>query len=298
MEEMLPEILAGQTALAQRVGALERRPAPKAAAGVLDLGEEEPRMSAADRKLVEEIRRAAPGPRNGPRLQAEVPRYEPLRRAPATPPPSQEDLGSMVPRALAALEAIAAGRPAQTPATPEASSKMFKLAGAQGRVAQAYLNERYEDDPSSVVREFEKSVRVLAGTPDPSLAAQTLQSPLPLQAVWRDHVPARNHHLVARVGEALGEVYLNLRMGRVDHGMARIALLIASLEQSVQDNGRWEARAETLLGMPPCPLHLYKTITHPKAVGDTPAPLGVQALLCSPQRATTALQVYKDNRAT
>ena len=49
--------------------------------------------------------------------------------------------------------------------------------------------------------------------------------------------------------------------------------------------------------MPPAPLHLYHTPsadTKPKADGGKPA-LGPLAQFCSPERATTALAVFKEN---
>ena len=78
-----------------------------------------------------------------------------------------------------------------------------------------------------------------------------------LLAAWRENVPARGHALAVRVSEAVLDAYGALRQGQVTKGMARLCLLLAAIEQHTLDGGKWGHRAETLLGMPPAPLHLY-----------------------------------------
>jgi len=99
---------------------------------------------------------------------------------------------------------------------------------------------------------------------------------------------------VASVSMRAGKI---LRAGQTTKGMGRLALLLAALEQHVLDGGKWTHRAESILGMPPAPLHLYHAPTadsKPKAEGGKPG-LGPLAQFCSPQRATTALAVFKEN---
>ena len=64
-----------------------------------------------------------------------------------------------------------------------------------------------------------------------------------------------------RTSEAVLDAYLALRNGNVARGMARLALLLAAMEQSVLDEGKWNLRAATLLGMPPAPVHNYRAAT-------------------------------------
>lgn len=296
MMALLQRMAAGQDTLMSRIEALESRPpvTPAPTSGILDtepLGQ----LSPADVALVAELRSARPGAASAPKAKAP---------APPMPGPLPSGLeGDLAPRFLAAVEAIALRPPpaAQNPAPSD--SKLFKLAGATGRVAQQVLNERFEEEPGSVVAEFEKQVRLLAPTTPGVGLMPGQEAPLPLQQVWRDHVPARDHHITARIGEALIDVYLNLRCGRTAHGMARIALLMAAMEQNVLDSrasNAWQQRAEHILGMPTCPLHLYTTPPKPdsdsKDKDKDKDKLGRQAQLCAPTRSTTADQCYRDNK--
>ena len=72
----------------------------------------------------------------------------------------------------------------------------------------------------------------------------------------------------------------------------------AAGEQHTLDGGKWTYRAETLLALPPAPTHLYHTPTtdtKPKSEKDGKPALGPLAQFCSPERATTALAVFKEN---
>jgi len=166
---------------------------------------------------------------------------------------------------------------------------LFRLEGARGRVAQAELDEAYEEDPGEVVNRFERQVmrfaNVVPGTTGQHAGAHLLD-------VWRRTVPAGEHFLSARMGEAVIDAYRRLRAGEVEHALARLALVIGALEQSVRDNGRWTARAETLVGLPPAQLEAYgKLKTKPK---DDKS-LGQLAQLADPTRSTTATAVHKEN---
>ena len=202
---------------------------------------------------------------------------------------------TMLQRATVALEVIAgSGEMARVSMLKSKRSQLFKLEGVRGRVAQDELNADFERDPAAVVTEFEAAVKRLK-TPD------NMDAVLPSQSIvdaWREHVPAREHALVMRVSEAILNAYCALRAGQVEKGKARLALLLAALEQHTLDGGKWTHRAETLLGMPPAPMHLYHAPAadvKPKAEKDGKPALGPLAKFCSPERATTALAVCKEN---
>jgi len=95
--------------------------------------------------------------------------------------------------------------------------------------------------------------------------------------------------LAARVGEAVTDAYHYLREGQVEHGTARLALLIGALEQHVLDDAKWTYRAESLLGMAPVPSQRYQSFEKPQK-----GKLGGMAQLADPMRASTALAVYRD----
>ena len=201
----------------------------------------------------------------------------------------------MLERTTAALEVLAAGDHGRVGMPKAPASQLFKLDGARGRVAQDLLNSEFERDPTRVVREFEEAVARLKQPEDP----QGVLPSASIMEAWREHVPAREHALVVRVSEAVLSAYTALRSNQVAKGMARLALLLAALEQHTLDGGKWTYRAETLLGMPPAPMHLYhapSADTKPKPEGkDGKLALGPLAQFCSPQRATTALAVFKEN---
>ena len=172
-------------------------------------------------------------------------------------------------------------------------SHLFKLEGARGRVAQDDLNAEFESDPAAVVAQFEAAVKRLK-TPD------NMEAVLPSQSIvdaWREHVPAREHALVMRVSEAILNAYCALRAGQLHKGMARLALLLAALEQHTLDGGKWTYRAETVLGMPPAPQHAPPVDMKPKAEKESKPALGPLAQFCSPERATTALEAFKENHS-
>jgi len=287
------EVLSMLRGLTLRVATLERGPSPSSAqmpargTGVLaDLAGPPGALSPSDAALLESARAGRPRLAAAPREQAH-PAY-----APAPLPLGAE---TVAPPGLGALrdpDTESGPAYAEAPAPAPGSygpAKLFRLQGAQGRVAQDYLNQDFELYPKRVVDEFDAACRRLAPQTGPLTVGARLQ-------VWRDHVPAREHHLAARMGEALLDAYGHLEAGRLHAGMGRIALTLAALEQSVLDAGKWPKRAETLIGLPPAPLHLYRAPARPetpsKADGDR---LGALAQLCSPTRATTALAVFKEN---
>ena len=235
-------------------------------------------ISASDRELIAELMKAQPKDSVARPLPSTVP------EADASP---QLPVNEMLQRATLALEQVA-GRPSGLFNVEKAGPK-FKLLGAQGRVQQDALNKAFNDDPAAVVREFEAAVK--------SLAAIDPHEPLTghiIQETWRNHVPAKEHAQIVRTSEAVLDAYLALRQGNVARGMARLALLLAAMEQSVLDQGKWDLRAETLLGLPRAPLHSYRAPTaEQKPSGENK--LGPLAQFCSADRSTTALAVYRDN---
>ena len=203
--------------------------------------------------------------------------------APALP------VNKMLMRATLALEQVAGRNTALFSQPSHSTVPKFKLTGAQGRVQQDALNKAFNEDPAAVVREFEAAVASLAAL-DPS---EQLTGHI-IQETWRDNVPAKEHAQIVRTSEAVLDAYLALRQGNVARGMARLALLLAAMEQSVLDEGKWNLRAGTLLGMPPAPVHNYRTATaEQKPSGSNK--LGPLAQFCSADRSTTALAVYRDN---
>ena len=103
-----------------------------------------------------------------------------------------------------------------------------------------------------------------------------------------------------RVSEAILNAYCAVRASQLHKGMARLALLLAALEQHTLDGGKWTYRAETVLGMPPAPQHLYHAPPadmKPKAEKEGKPALGPLAQFCSPERATTALEAFKENHS-
>ena len=288
-EERLDAILHAITTQNQRLEALEqgRRAAlagqPAAAAktvtGTFDdahLAE----LSAEDRALINELKNARPAevlPSSAPVAAPET------DSAPALP------VNKMLMRATLALEQVAGRNTALFSQPSHSTVPKFKLTGAQGRVQQDALNKAFNEDPAAVVREFEAAVASLAAL-DPS---EQLTGHI-IQETWRNNVPAKEHAQIVRTSEAVLDAYLALRQGNVARGMARLALLLAAMEQSVLDEGKWNLRAGTLLGMPPAPVHNYRTATaEQKPSGSNK--LGPLAQFCSADRSTTALAVYRDN---
>ena len=147
-----------------------------------------------------------------------------------------------------------------------------------------------------MVEKFEAAVKRLKMPESPDAV---LPSPMIVEA-WRGHVPAKEHHLVIRVSEAILNAYCALRAGQIEKGKARLALLLAALEQHTLDGGKWAYRAEHILGMPAPPQHLYHAPTaetKPKAEKEGKPALGPLAKFCAPERSTTALGVFKENTA-
>ncbi len=290
--------LRGQRDLADRLTVLERGN-PARAAPVGDRGTgvfamtSAPPLSAEDRALLAGLRSQRPGqPPSAPTVMPPPGLTE--ATSPARQPDPSDPTLTMLHRATSALELLAGSGDAGRVSMPKGlGSQLFKLDGARGRVAQDQLNLDFERDPARVVREFEEAVRRLKAPEDTA-------APLPATSIveaWREHVPAKEHALAARVSEAILNAYCALRAGQTAKGMGRLALLLAALEQHVLDGGKWTHRAESILGMPPAPLHLYHAPTadsKPKAEGGKPG-LGPLAQFCSPQRATTALAVFKEN---
>jgi len=197
-------------------------------------------------------------------------------------------------------EAAAHRDPVPVDSNSARNAKLFKLQGVQGRMAQDILNDEVKTDPGRILREFEQQVERLSPT-DPVLgplgddgASRKVGSRL--LPVWRANVPARDHHLCARLGEALVDIYRLLDAGRAEHAQARTALAICCVEQVVRDFGKWSLRPESLLGLPPCPLQQYGSQTkEAKDAAGKETPLRLLSQLAPPARASTASAVYKEN---
>ena len=101
--------------------------------------------------------------------------------------------------------------------------------------------------------EFERAVRSLRS----STAEGDTITGADILTVWREHCPAKEHHLIIRIGEAVVDALISLRAGQIAKGRARLCLLLAAMEQHTLDGGKWHLRAQTLLGMPPPPLHIH-----------------------------------------
>ena len=189
-EERLDEILNAITTQNKRLEALEREQRaalagqqPAAARAVLRTGtgafdDSDPAgISASDRELIAELMKAQPKDSVARPLPSTVPEADVSPQLP---------VNEMLQRATLALEQVA-GRPSGLFNVEKAGPK-FKLLGAQGRVQQDSLNKAFNDDPATVVREFEAAVK--------SLAAIDPHEPLTghiMQETWRNHVPAKEH---------------------------------------------------------------------------------------------------------
>ena len=171
---------------------------------------------------------------------------------------------------------------------PSPHTLLMKVQGVKGRVAQDQLNETLDHDPMSVVHAFERQVVLAQGGSTTDGAKAPHQA---LLGTWRDTVPAKEHALAARMGEVLCDVYRHMREGRTPHALARTALALGALEQSVRDGGKWPMRASTLVGLPEAPLQRYAAMG-----SDTPAAgkLGKAAQLVDPVRASAAKAVWQD----
>ena len=290
LEARLDDIFDAITAQNKRISALEDRPlatgqqpmaslaATKTVTGTFD-DDNLAELSVADRQLIAELKKARPADNPVAPEKTAIPESS---DEPALP------VSAMLLRATRALEQVAGRNTALGGQTSQTAGPKFKLTGAQGRVQQDALNQAFNDDPAAVVREFEKAVASLA-----ALDSNEKLTGHIIQETWRNSVPAKEHAQIVRTSEAVLDAYLALRNGNVARGMARLALLLAAMEQSVLDEGKWNLRAATLLGMPPAPVHNYRAATaEQKPSGNNK--LGPLAQFCSADRSTTALAVYRD----
>lgn len=286
-----------------RLTAIEQRHVRLGSTGTFDMTGNAVPLSQDDRDMLAAL--LAQRPHVGP---------EPLRRPPATVPragspqlPQQPPSAPSAPQfpappadpmvalALQLLAERAGTQPRHgvSPLTGGLSDeKLFKMEGARGRLAQDRLDRQLLECPEQVCAEFEEAVRREAPPEDPAELDVTLGQ---LQRAWRQTVPAKEHALVVRVSEALLHVYHHLRAGRTQQGMARVALLLAGLEQGVLDAGKMEKRGDTLMGMPRPPLNLYHAPAADERATKDGKGLGPMARLVAPVRATTARSVYLEN---
>ena len=210
-----------QKAMLVRVLALEQQQQPAAFAppdrvtdrgtGAFTLPAGGAQTSAEDRAMVEELRRLRP---TGPVAAAHSAPSLTSPAAPGADATGADDFAeaskTMLQRATVALEVIAgSGEMARVSMPKSKRSQLFKLEGARGRVAQDELNADFERDPGAVVAEFQAAVKRLKMPESPDAV---LPSPMIVEA-WREHVPAKEHHLVIRVSEAILNAYCAFRAG-------------------------------------------------------------------------------------
>ena len=149
-------------------------------------------------------------------------------------------------------------------------------------------------DPAQVVREFEECiVRLGYGT----VSAEHRPTTKDILETWRANAPMKDARTLLRLSEHLIEILGALREGRPRHAEAGICLLLAGMDQAARDGGRWE-RAGFLTMRADPPVHAYTEAA--KLVGGTKEKqaLGMMTPFCAPDRATVALAVFKEHRAT
>ena len=135
-----------------------------------------------------------------------------------------------------------AGRPFRADFAP------IKLKGVEGLMSLEQLNEEFEHMPEVRVREFEALVRRDAPAWDGSTDRPMTKEQL--SRCWRRSAMIGTHQQVIRISEALVDVYMDVRQGKQTHALGRLSLLLAAIEQASLDNGDWNVRAATILGLP------------------------------------------------
>ena len=233
-----------------------------------------------------------------PRVVVDPQRSTP-KATPAQPPTPLETLGALLSQAQEAAarrETTGPGpyRSLGSKALGADVSKLYKMEGARGAIAKELLENELDTHPRVVIEEFEEAVRRQAPPEDPSERDIALGQ---LQRAWRTAAPAKDHTLAARVGEAIVLAYHHLRNGRASLAQARLALLLAGLEQGLKDNGKYDRRTGTLSCMPEPPLREYEPLSSQERERlKSDKGLGELAVLVGRVRATTARAVYLENR--
>ena len=87
---------------------------------------------------------------------------------------------------------------------------------------------------------------------------------------------------------------MDIRRGRQQRAMGRVALLLCAVEQAAYDNGAWEVRAATILGLPDPIFTDYQAPAAKQKPGSGKA-MGGRGRLTSHARSSVADQVYKES---
>ena len=195
-----------------------------------------------------------------------------------------------VDRIAAALEQVMQGAHSREPRVAP-----LRMRGVEGLISLDRLNQEFEENPESTVADFENAVRREAPPLDDDGDAQTTRlTREQLQRAWRRLALIGNHPQTVRITEALLGIYMDIRRGRQQRAMGRVALLLCAVEQAAYDNGAWEVRAATILGLPDPIFTDYQAPAAKQKPGSGKA-MGGRGRLTSHARSSVADQVYKES---
>ena len=168
----------------------------------------------------------------------------------------------------------------------------IKLKGVEGLMSLEQLNEEFDHMPEKQVRDFEAIVRRDAPAWDGSTDGPMTKEQL--NRCWRRSAMIGTHQQVIRISEALIDVYMHVRQGKQTHALGRLALLLAAIEQASLDNGDWNVRAGTILGLPEPTFNEYSQpeARHKPKQGKA---MGARGKLAGFSRSAVAEQVYKES---
>ena len=154
------------------------------------------------------------------------------------------------------------------------------------------LNDEFDYMPEKQVQEFEAIVRRDAPAWDGSTDGPMTKEQL--NRCWRRSAMIGTHQQVIRISEALIDVYMHVRQGKQTHALGRLALLLAAIEQASLDNGDWNVRAGTILGLPEPTFNEYSQpeARHKPKQGKA---MGARGKLAGFSRSAVAEQVFKES---
>ena len=178
------------------------------------------------------------------------------------------------------------GRPVRAEFAP------IKLKGVEGLMSLEQLNEEFDYLPEKQVQEFEAIVRRDAPSWDGSTDRPMTKEQL--SRCWRRSAMIGTHQQVIRISEALIDVYMDVRQGKQARALGRVALLLAAIEQASLDNGDWNVRAATILGLPEPTFSDYSQPDARQKPKQGKA-LGARGKLAGFARSAVADQVYKES---
>ena len=168
----------------------------------------------------------------------------------------------------------------------------IKLKGVEGLMSLEQLNDEFEHMPEKQVQEFEAIAHRDAPAWDGSTDGPMTKEQL--NRCWRRSAMIGTHQQVIRISEALIDVYMHVRQGKQTHALGRLALLLAAIEQASLDNGDWNVRAGTILGLPEPTFNEYSQpeARHKPKQGKA---MGARGKLAGFSRSAVAEQVYKES---